>query len=73
MNTNSIYLTIHLTDSTLTDEECNDATGRLLNQLEEMDEINNVHRITDPNSTSGQKAGIMATLIGLLGAEVTVG
>lgn len=72
MNPNSVYLTIHLTDCTMTDEERNDAACRLLQQLKTMDEVNAVHRIADSNQTPVHKA-LAGTLIGLLSAEATTG
>ncbi|MBW4473831.1 MAG: hypothetical protein KME45_26150 [Stenomitos rutilans HA7619-LM2] len=72
MNANSVCLTIHLTDCTMTDEERNDATRRLLQQLNTMDEVSAVHRVADPKPAPGHKA-IAGTLIGLLSAEATAG
>ncbi|QZZ18751.1 hypothetical protein J5X98_14905 [Leptothermofonsia sichuanensis E412] len=73
MNSHSTNLTIHLVDASMTDEERNDATGRLLKHLKTMEEVNSVRRIENPDPDPLQKAGIAGTLIGLLMAEVPIG
>jgi hypothetical protein len=73
MNSHSTNLTIHLVDASMTDEERNDAIGRLLKHLKTMEEVNSVRRIENPDPDPLQKAGIAGTLIGLLMAEVPIG
>jgi hypothetical protein len=71
MNTITTQLTIHLTDLSMTEEERDEATRRLLQQLKTMDEVESAHLVVDPNPSPNHKA-IAGTLIGLLNAQATV-
>jgi hypothetical protein len=70
MNIITTQLTIHLNDLSMTEEERDKATRRLLQQLKTMDEVESAHLVVDPNPSPTHKA-IAGTLIGLLNAQAT--
>ena len=66
----SIKLTIALNDSDLDSEELEAQAQNLLAQLRDLDEIETVDRVLDPNPPVGNKA-VGAILFGLLTAQVS--
>jgi hypothetical protein len=72
MSTNSnVTLTIAFNDPDLDAEEQDEQAQQLLTELRQMDEVETVDRIVDPNPPEGNKA-IGGFLVGLLMAEVSV-
>ncbi len=71
MDTNSVSVTIHLNDFTMTNEERAEATRLLLQQLNAMDEVNAARLIDDSIPSANHKGA--STLVGLLSADATVG
>jgi hypothetical protein len=72
MSTNSnVTLTIAFNDPELDLEERDEQAQQLLTELRQMDEVETVNRILDPNPPEGNKA-IGGFLVGLLMAEVSV-
>ena len=68
----SIKFTIAFNDPDLDSEERDEQAQRLMAELKQMDEVDAVDRVLDPNPPEGNKA-IGGMLIGLLTAEVSVG
>jgi len=66
----SIKLTIAFNDSDLDSEELEAQAQNLLAQLRDLDEIETVDRVLDPNPPVGNKA-VGAILFGLLTAQVS--
>lgn len=67
----TVKLTIAFNDSDLDSEERDEQAQRLMAELKQMDEVDTVDRILDPNPPEGNKA-IGGFLVGLLSAEVSV-
>jgi hypothetical protein len=70
MNSN-IKLTINFNDPDLDSEEREDQAQRLMSELNQIDEVETVNRVPDPNPPEGNKAG-GSFLVGLLMAEVNI-
>jgi hypothetical protein len=70
-DTSSIKLTIAFNDPDLDSEERDEQAQRLMAELKQMDEVNTVDRVLDPNPPEGNKA-IGGMLVGLLMAEVNI-
>jgi hypothetical protein len=68
----SIKFTIAFNDPDLDSEERDEQAQRLMAELKQMDEVDAVDRVLDPNPPEGNKA-IGGLLIGLLTAEVSAG
>ena len=68
-NTSNVEITIALQDPDLDDEELQEATTRLLQQMRKLDEVEDVRLVSDPNPPDRSKV-ISGFLIGLLKAEV---
>ena len=66
----SIRLTIAFNDPDLDSEELEEQAQNLLAQLRDLDELETVDRVLDPNPPVGNKA-VGAILVGLLTAEVS--
>jgi len=71
-NSNTVTLTIAFNDPDLNPEKRDEQAQRLRDELKEMDAVETVDRVLDPNPPEGNKA-VSAFLAGLLKAEVTVG
>jgi hypothetical protein len=72
MSENSnIKFTIAFNDPDLDSEEREEQAQRLMAELKQMDEVDAVDRVLDPNPPEGNKA-IGGILVGLLTAEATV-
>lgn len=69
MDTSNVKLTIHFNDVDLDPEDRDEEAQKLLRQLKEMDEVESVDRVLDPNPPEGNKA-LGAMLVGLLSAQV---
>jgi hypothetical protein len=67
--TSSIKLTIHFNDPDLEPEEQDEQVQRLIAELNDMDEVESVNRVLDPNPPDGNKS-LGGFLVGLLMAEV---
>ena len=67
----NVKLTIALNDPELDSEELEEQAQNLLNQLKDLDEVEAVDRVLDPNPPEGNKA-VGGVLVGLLTAEVSV-
>jgi hypothetical protein len=67
----SIKLTIAFNDPELDSEERDEQAQRLISELKQMDEVEAVDRVLDPNPPEGNKA-LGGFLVGLLAAEVNV-
>lgn len=65
----TLKLTIAFTDPELDPEERDEQAQRLISELKDIDEIETVDRVLDPNPPEGNKA-LGGFLIGLLTAEV---
>ncbi len=65
-----VKVTIGFEDPTLDGEERDDEAQNLLNQLRDLDEVEQVDRVLDPNPPAGNKA-LGGFLVGLLTAEVS--
>jgi len=65
----SVKLTFNFNDPDLTPEELDEYAQRLLAELKDVDEVETVNRVLDPNPPEGNKA-LGAILVGLLTAEV---
>jgi hypothetical protein len=66
----SIKLTIAFNDPDLDSEERDEQAQRLMAELRQMDEVDAVDRVLDPNPPEGNKA-IGGMLVGLLTAQVS--
>lgn len=68
----NVTLTIDLNDPNLDTEEHEEDVQRLLNQLREVDEVENVNRVLDPNPPEGKMRfpGVVYVLAGILTVEV---
>ena len=72
MTTDSnIKLTINFNNPDLDPEERDEQVRRLMNELKQMDEVETVDRVLDPNPPEGNKA-VGAMLVGLLTAQVNL-
>lgn len=69
MDTSNVKLMIHFNDPDLDPEDRDEEAQKLLRQLKEVDEVESVDRVLDPNPPEGNKA-LGAMLIGFLTAEV---
>lgn len=69
MADSNVKLTVAFIDQTLDDEEKNEEVERLFTQIRELDEIEDIQRVTDPNPPVGNKS-VGAFLTGLLMAEI---
>lgn len=69
--TSNVKFTIAFIDSELDPEEREEQALRLMGELSQMDELENIGRVQDPNPPEGNKA-IGGMLTGLLMAEVSV-
>lgn len=69
--TSSVKFTIAFNDPDLDPEERDEQARRLVAELKQMDELDAVERVPDPNPPEGNKA-IGGMLVGLLTAEVSV-
>lgn len=67
----NVKLTIAFKDADLDAEEREVQAQRLMTELKEIDEIETVDRVLDPNPPEGNKS-VGAILVGLLTAEVNV-
>jgi hypothetical protein len=65
----NIKLTLNFNDPDLTPEERDEYAQRLLAELKDVDEVETVNRVLDPNPPEGNKA-LGAILVGLLTAQV---
>jgi hypothetical protein len=68
-NKPSIKLTVNFNDPELTPDERDEQAQQLIKELKDVDEVETVNRILDPNPPEGNKA-LGAILVGLLTAEV---
>ena len=68
----TVKFVVNFIDPALNAEERDDEAHRLLNQLRDMDEVESVDRVLDPNPPEGNKA-LGAWLAGILMAEVNAG
>lgn len=55
-NKSNVKLTIHFNDPDLDEEERDEESRRLLTQLRDLDEVETVERVLDPNPPEGNKA-----------------
>ncbi len=69
-SSSNIQLTLALKDSDLEDEELQEETEKLLQQMRELDEVEDANLVADPNPPERGKGG--GFLLGLLTAEVNV-
>ncbi|MBD2472244.1 hypothetical protein [Nostoc sp. FACHB-145] len=69
MPNSSVKLTIAFIDENLDDEEKSEEVEKLLTQIRELDEVEEVSRVTDPNPPANNKS-VIAFLSHLLMAEV---
>lgn len=67
----TVKLTIAFNDSDLDSEERDEQAQRLMAELKQIDEVDTVDRVLDPNPPEGNKA-LGGFLVGLLSAEVSV-
>ncbi|MGR3279057.1 hypothetical protein ACSYAD_28750 [Acaryochloris marina NIES-2412] len=67
----NIRFTIAFTDPDLDPEEREEQAQRLMGELRQMDELEAVDRVLDPNPPEGNKS-MGGMLVGLLSAEVSV-
>lgn len=66
----NVKLTIAFNDPDLDAEEKDEQVQKLLTQMKELDEVEAVNRVLDPNPPEGNKA-LGGILVGLLTAEVS--
>ena len=66
----SIKFTIAFNDPDLDSEELDEQAQRLLSELKQVDEVDEVNRVLDPNPPEGNKS-MGGFVVGLLMAEVT--
>ena len=71
MTSSNITLTIAVTDPELDSEELEAQAQNLLIQLKDLDEVEAVNRVLDPNPPAGNKT-VGGFLVGLLMTEVSV-
>jgi hypothetical protein len=64
-------MTISFADPELDDEEKEENAQQLFRELRDIEEVDSVKRVLDPNPPEGNKA-FGATLMGLLTAEVSI-
>jgi hypothetical protein len=64
-----IKLTFNFNDPALTSDERDEQAQRLMAELKDVDEVETVNRVLDPNPPEGNKA-LGGILVGLLMAEV---
>jgi hypothetical protein len=67
----TVKLTIAFNDSDLNSEERDEQAQRLMTELKQIDEVDTVNRVLDPNPPEGNKA-LGGFLVGLLSAEVSI-
>ena len=70
MSASNVKLTIAFNDPDLDMEELDEEVQRLLVQMKELDEVEEVNRVLDPNPPEGNKA-IGGFIVGLLLTEVS--
>ena len=68
--TSNVKLTIAFNDPDLDSEELEEQAQNLLAQMRDLDDVETVDRVLDPNPPVGNKA-VGAILVGLLTAEVS--
>ncbi len=66
----SIKFTIAFNDPDLDSEELDEQAQRLVSELKQIDEVDEVNRVIDPNPPQGNKS-MGGFLVGLLAAEVS--
>jgi hypothetical protein len=66
----SITFTIAFNDPDLDSEELDEQAQRLVSELRQIDEVDEVNRVIDPNPPEGNKS-MGGFLVGLLTAQVT--
>jgi hypothetical protein len=66
----SIKFTIAFNDPDLDSEELDEQAQRLVSELKQIDEVDEVNRVLDPNPPEGNKS-MGGFLVGLLTAQVT--
>jgi hypothetical protein len=71
VQTSKVKLSIAFKDPILDDEEKEEETQQLLAQMRQLDELEYVKRVLDPNPPKGNKA-VGGFLVGLLTAEVNL-
>lgn len=71
MQQSNIKLTISLTDPELDEEELDEATRNLLQEMKELDEVEQVSLVKVEQAPKGSKA-LAGVLLGLLQAEVSL-
>lgn len=71
MTDDNVRLTIAFNDPALDSEELEAQAQNLLAQMQDLDEVESIERVLDPNPPAGNKA-IGGILVGLLTAEVSV-
>ncbi len=67
-----VTIDLRNTEPDLSSEELEVLTQRLFQQMKDIDEVKQVHRLSEPNLPTGSKPLDAAFLIGLLQAEVSV-
>jgi hypothetical protein len=67
----SIKFTIAFNDPDLDSEDLDEQAQRLVSELKQMDEVDEVNRVIDPNPPEGNKS-MGGFVVGLLTAEVSV-
>ena len=67
----SIKFTIAFNDPDLDSEELDEQAQRLMSELKQVDEVDEVNRVLDPNPPEGSKSMGGGFLVGLLTAQVT--
>ncbi|MBU6186156.1 MAG: hypothetical protein KGQ16_06990 [Cyanobacteria bacterium REEB444] len=68
-NNQCVIFTISFNDPDLDSEDLEGQAQNLLNQMRDLDEVETVDRVLDPNPPAGNKA-VGAILVGLLTAQV---
>ncbi|PSB18881.1 hypothetical protein C7B65_14020 [Phormidesmis priestleyi ULC007] len=68
----NIKLTFNFNDPDLTPDERDEQAQQLIAELKDVDEVETVKRVLDPNPPEGNKA-LGAILVGLLTAQVNAG
>ena len=67
----SIKFTIAFNDPDLDSEELDEQAQRLVSELKQIDEVDEVNRVLDPNPPEGSKSMGGGFLVGLLTAQAT--
>lgn len=71
MEARTVKLTFGVNDPELNDEERQEIAQKLLRQLKQLDEVEKAYRAEDSNLEEGSRS-VLATLVGVLTAEVSV-